>query len=37
MNKYNLKLEEALDYVKSVHKYTNPTNKQLNLIRDYIE
>ena len=35
MERYNLGLEEALDYVKSVHKYTNPRNNQLLLIKNY--
>ena len=33
MKKYKLNMEDALAYIKRVHKYTNPTNKQLNLIK----
>ena len=33
MHKYKLSVEDSLDYVKRVHSYTNPTNKQLNLIK----
>ena len=36
MDKYNLSLEDALDYVKRVHKFTNPTNNQLNHIRNFM-
>ena len=32
MENYNLVLEDALDYVRNAHNYTNPTNSQLNLI-----
>ena len=34
MRKYNIELEESLDYVKSVHNLTNPRNKQLFLIKN---
>ena len=37
MHKYNLSVVESLDYVKSVHSYANPTNKQLELIGKIIE
>ena len=37
MYKYNLNVEEALDYVKNVHSFTNPTNKQLNLIKKFMD
>ena len=33
MEKYYLELEEALDYLKKVHNYTNPRNQQLFLLR----
>ena len=36
MEKYNLSLEEALDFVKRVHTNTNPTNDQLLCITNYI-
>ena len=36
MEKYKLNLEDALDYVKRVHSFTNPTNKQLTLIKKYM-
>ena len=36
MEKYNLPLEEALDFVKRVHSNTNPTNDQLLCITNYI-
>ena len=32
--KYNLKIEDALDYVRRTHKYTNPTNSQLSLVKE---
>jgi len=35
MDKYNLNLEESLDYVKRVHQLTNPRNDQLFLIKNY--
>ena len=35
MEKYDIELEESLDYVKSVHRMTNPRNKQLLLIKNY--
>jgi len=35
MQKFNLELEDALDYVLRKHKYTNPTNTQLKLIKDF--
>ena len=35
MDEYNLSLEEALDYLRKVHKTTNPRNNQLLLIRNY--
>ena len=37
MEKYNLELEEALDYVKKVHELTNPRNKQLFFIKNYLK
>ncbi len=37
MEKYNLDLEEALDYVKKVHKFTNPRNNQLFFLKNYFE
>ena len=36
MDKYNLSLEEGLDFVKRVHNNTNPTNHQLSCIKDFI-
>ncbi len=36
MEKYNISLEEALDFVKRVHSNTNPTNDQLLCITNYI-
>ena len=36
MGKYNLSLEEALDFVKRVNNNTNPTNDQLSCIKNYI-
>ena len=35
MDNYNLNLEESLDYVKRVHSFTNPRNKQLFFIEKY--
>ena len=35
MEEYNLSLEEALDYLKKVHKTTNPRNNQLLLIQNF--
>ena len=35
MTIFNLEIEEALDYILSKHEYTNPTNKQLKLIKDF--
>ena len=35
MERYQLGLEEALDYVKRVHNHTNPRNNQLLLIKSY--
>ena len=32
MYKYKLTIEDALDYVKRMHSYANPTNQQLSLI-----
>ena len=32
MYKYKLSIEDALDYVKKVHPFANPTNQQLSLI-----
>lgn len=32
---YKIELEEALDYVCSKHKYANPTNSQLTLIKKF--
>ncbi len=34
MEEYNLGLEESLDYVKRVHKFTNPRNNQLLIIKN---
>ena len=36
MKKYNLEIEDALDYVLRKHKYTNPTNLQLRLIKNFL-
>ncbi len=35
MEKYNLNIEESLDYVKRIHNLTNPRNNQLLLIKNY--
>ena len=35
MEKYDMELEESLDFIKSVHRTTNPRNKQLFLIKNY--
>ena len=35
MKKFNLEIEDSLDYVLSKHNYTNPTNSQLKLIKDF--
>ena len=35
MERFDLNLEESLDYVKRVHKLTNPRNYQLFLIKEY--
>jgi len=35
MKKYNITLENSLDYVKRMHKYTNPTNSQLKTLNKY--
>ena len=35
MEKYNLEIEEALDYVKRMHNLTNPRNEQLFFIKNY--
>ena len=35
MEEYNLGIEESLDYVKRVHKSTNPRNSQLLLIQNF--
>ena len=35
MEEYNLEMEESLDYVKRVHKFTNPRNNQLLLIKNF--
>ena len=35
MEKYNLEIEEALDYVKRMHNLTNPRNDQLFFIKNY--
>ena len=35
MERYNLNLEESLDYVKRVHNLTNPRNNQLYFIKNY--
>jgi len=32
MYKYKLTIEDALDYVKRMHSYANPTNQQLSFI-----
>ena len=34
MNSYNLSIEDALDYVRRTHKYTNPTNSQLRFVKE---
>ena len=34
MDEYNLSLEESLDYLKKVHKTTNPRNSQLLFIQE---
>ena len=36
MHKYNLSIEDALDYVRRTHQYTNPTNSQLSLVKEAI-
>ena len=36
MNSYKLSIEDALDYVRSKHVYTNPTNKQLSFVQEVI-
>ena len=36
MEKYNLSVEEGLDFVKRVHSNTNPTNDQLLCIANFI-
>ena len=35
MEEYNLEVEESLDYIKSVHKFTNPRNNQLLLLKKF--
>ena len=35
MEKYNLEVEESLDYVKRVHPMTNPRNNQLLFIKSF--
>ena len=35
MKKYNITLENSLDYVKRMHKYTNPTNSQLKILNKF--
>ena len=35
MEKYNLDIEESLDYVKRMHSLTNPRNEQLFFIKNY--
>ena len=35
MKKYNMELEDSLDYVLKQHKDTNPSNYQLKLIKDF--
>ena len=35
MKEFDLEIEDALDYVLRKHKYTNPTNSQLKLIKDF--
>ena len=32
--KYKLSIEDALDYVRRTHKYTNPTNSQLSIVKE---
>ena len=32
--KYKLNIEDALDYVRRTHKYTNPTNSQLSIVKE---
>ena len=34
MYKYKLNMEDALDYVRRKHKYTNPTNSQLSHVKE---
>lgn len=34
MSTYKLSIEDALDYVKRTHIYTNPTNRQLTLAKE---
>ena len=36
MDKYNLTLEESLDYVKRMHSLTNPRNNQLFFINNFM-
>ncbi len=35
MKNYNISLEDALDYLKRVHKETNPTNSQLKVLNEF--
>ena len=34
MYSYNLNIEDALDYVRRIHKHTNPTNRQLRFVKE---
>ena len=36
MSTYKISIEDALDYVRRKHIYTNPTNKQLRLVKEII-
>lgn len=35
MKEYNISLDDALDYVKRMHKHTNPTNSQLTVLNKF--
>tara|TARA_Y100000589_G_scaffold59830_2_gene50430 strand:+ start:6608 stop:7093 length:486 start_codon:yes stop_codon:yes gene_type:complete len=35
MKTYNISIEDALDYVRRVHKQTNPTNSQLKVLNEF--
>ena len=34
MSTYKLSIEDALDYVRRTHIYTNPTNRQLRIAKE---